>query len=68
MKIALVGYGQMGHQIEEIAVARGNEIVLIIDIDNFEDLTTENLKKADVVVVFTNPESSAVEISRFIIK
>jgi len=61
MKIALVGYGQMGHQIEEIAVARGNEIVLIIDIDNFEDLTTENLKKADVVVVFTNPESS-VEI------
>lgn len=61
MKIALVGYGQMGHQIEEIAVTRGNEIVLIIDIDNFEDFTTENLKKADVVIVFTNPESS-VEI------
>lgn len=51
----------MGHQIEEIAVTRGNEIVLIIDIDNFEDFTTENLKKADVVIVFTNPESS-VEI------
>ena len=34
MKIALIGYGKMGKEIEKIAVARGHEIVSIIDIDN----------------------------------
>ena len=27
MKIALIGYGKMGHMIEEIALQRGHEIV-----------------------------------------
>ena len=31
MKIALLGYGKMGKTIEQIAVARGHEIVLKID-------------------------------------
>jgi 4-hydroxy-tetrahydrodipicolinate reductase len=58
MKIALIGYGYMGHEIEKIALSRGNEIVLIIDINNQEDFTVENLRKADVAIVFTVPESS----------
>ena len=29
MKIALIGYGKMGHMIEQIALARGHEIVSI---------------------------------------
>ena len=29
MKIALIGYGKMGHMIEQIALARGHEIVCI---------------------------------------
>ena len=37
MKIALIGYGKMGKEIEKIAVARGHEIVSIIDIDNQQD-------------------------------
>lgn len=28
MKIALLGYGKMGHEIEQIAQKRGHEIVL----------------------------------------
>ena len=32
MKIALIGYGKMGKEIEKIAIARGHEIVSIIDI------------------------------------
>ena len=31
MKIALIGYGKMGHMIEGIALERGHEIVGIID-------------------------------------
>ncbi len=31
MKIALTGYGKMGHMIEQIAKDRGHEVVCIID-------------------------------------
>ena len=34
MKIALIGYGKMGKEIEKIALSRGHEIVSIIDVDN----------------------------------
>jgi 4-hydroxy-tetrahydrodipicolinate reductase len=56
MKIALIGYGKMGHAIEEIAVQRGHEIVLKVDIENIEDNTVENIRKADVAIEFTGPE------------
>lgn len=58
MKIALIGYGKMGKEIEKIALERGNEVVLKIDINNQEDLTVENLKKADVAIEFTIPSSA----------
>ena len=35
MKIALIGYGKMGKEIEKIALSRGHEIVSIIDITGF---------------------------------
>lgn len=57
LKIALVGYGKMGKAIEEIALAKGYEIVLKIGSQNLHDLTPENLQKADVAIEFTNPES-----------
>lgn len=60
MKIALIGYGKMGQEIERIALSRGNEIVLVIDINNQEDFTPANLRKADAAIVFTVPESSVV--------
>ena len=41
MKIALIGYGKMGKEIEKIAVARGHEIVSIIDINNRQDFESE---------------------------
>jgi len=58
MKIALLGYGKMGHAIEEIAVKRGHEIVLKINDQNLEDLTKENIRKANVAIEFTNPDSA----------
>ena len=58
MKIALIGYGKMGKEIEQIAIARGHTVVLKIDIDNHEDLSIENLSKADVAIEFTTPDSA----------
>lgn len=55
MKIALIGYGKMGKEIERIALSRGHQIVCIIDIDNQEDFHSEAFKSADVAIEFTNP-------------
>lgn len=56
MKIALIGYGKMGKEIEKIALDRGHEIVLKIDVTNPEDLNIANLRKADVAIEFTIPD------------
>jgi len=45
MKIALIGYGKMGKAIEEIALQKGHEIVLKIDVSNAEEFNAENIKK-----------------------
>ena len=58
MKIALIGYGKMGHMIEEIALQRGHEIVLKIDVNNQKEFTKENISKADVAIEFTGPDSA----------
>ncbi|MGN6803210.1 MAG: 4-hydroxy-tetrahydrodipicolinate reductase, partial [Ginsengibacter sp.] len=62
MKIALLGYGKMGHAIEEIALQRGHEIVLKIHDQNLGDLTVPNIRKAHVAIEFTNPESAVKNI------
>ena len=62
MKIALLGYGKMGHAIEEIALKKGHEIVLRITDENLQDLSKDNIKKADVAIEFTNPESAVSNI------
>jgi len=58
MKVALIGYGKMGKAIEEIAIAKGHEIVLKIDVNNAADFTKENISKADVAIEFTGPHSA----------
>jgi len=58
MKIALIGYGKMGHMIEQIAIARGHEIVSIIDIDNQDDFESEAFASADVAIEFTSPTAA----------
>ena len=55
MKIALIGYGKMGHMIEQIAISRGHSIVCKIDIDNPDDFDSPAFASADVAIEFTNP-------------
>ena len=58
MKLALIGYGKMGHMIEDIARSRGHNIVSIIDIDNREDFDSDAFRSADVAIEFTSPASA----------
>lgn len=64
MRIAIIGYGKMGHMIEEIALKRGHEIVLKINIENLEDFTKENLSKADVAIEFTGPSTAYENVKK----
>lgn len=66
MKIALIGYGKMGKAIETIALQKGHEIVLKIDISNADEFTKDNLQKADVAIEFTGPHSAFENIQKCI--
>lgn len=58
MKIALIGYGKMGKEIEKIALDRGNEIVSVIDINNLEDFDSPAFLSSEVAIEFTRPETA----------
>ena len=58
MKIALIGYGKMGKEVEKAALARGHRIVCIIDADNQADFCSDGFRSADVAIEFTRPEAA----------
>jgi len=58
MNIALIGYGKMGHAIEEIAGERGHAIVSVIDINNPEDFDSPQFLSTDVAIEFSQPQSA----------
>ena len=53
MKIALLGYGRMGKEIEKIAISRGHEIVIKTDRSD-----TYNINLAEVAIDFSVPTSA----------
>ncbi|MDT7833342.1 4-hydroxy-tetrahydrodipicolinate reductase [Flavobacteriaceae bacterium S356] len=61
MKIALLGYGRMGKEIEKIALQRGHEIVLKVSKDSSYDIC-----KADVAIDFSIPDAAYGNISNCI--
>jgi len=62
MNIALIGYGKMGKAIEEIALQKGHTIELRIDDQNLNELTKQNLQKADVAIEFSSADSAVSNI------
>jgi 4-hydroxy-tetrahydrodipicolinate reductase len=58
MKIALLGYGKMGKEIEKIALQKGHTISFRISKKNKEELQKLNAENTDVVIEFTSPESA----------
>ena len=78
MKIAIIGYGKMGHMIEEVALSRGHQIVGVIDprlneelkIKNEElslpliDFESKEFRSADVAIEFTTPTTAEENIRK----
>ena len=59
MKIAIIGYGKMGHMIEEVALSRGHEIVATGDAGEAFDV-----KGGDVASEFTTPATEEENIRK----
>ena len=64
MRIVLIGYGRMGHEIEQAAMDSGHNVVLIIDKENQHDLKPGI--DADVAIEFTSPDAAADSIIKAI--
>jgi len=64
MRIALIGYGRMGHEIENVALERGHTIGKIIDVENQDELNPESFDGIDVAIEFSSPESAFENISK----
>ena len=67
MKIILLGYGKMGHEVEKIALQRGHEIIAAID--NEEEFRNSGIQKfrnlEDVVAIeFSTPATAFQNIKR----
>lgn len=64
MKFALIGYGKMGKTLEQVIIDQklNDEIVLKITDTNIDELSIGNLKKADVAIEFTTPQSAVANI------
>ena len=64
MKIAIIGYGKMGHEIEKAALARHHEIIVTIDNPQEWQERLEQLKQADVAIDFSQPDQVVGNIHR----
>lgn len=58
MKLALIGYGKMGHEIEKIARDRGHEIICIIDMNEEHKFKSPQFMEAEVAIEFSSPKSA----------
>lgn len=65
MKVAIIGYGKMGHEIEKVLIERGHEVALRIDVDNRAELMTpEKMAGVDVAIEFTSPATAFGNITQ----
>ena len=58
MNIALIGYGKMGKTIEQLAISRGHQVPVKIDLDNISDFNAETFSTIDVAIEFTSPHTA----------
>ncbi|MBR7175947.1 MAG: 4-hydroxy-tetrahydrodipicolinate reductase [Bacteroidales bacterium] len=65
MKIILLGYGKMGHEVERIALQRGHEIIARIDKD--KDIEIQRLRGSEthetVAIEFSTPATALENIN-----
>lgn len=66
MKIALLGYGKMGKELEQVALERNHRVVLRADIDTISSLKDSDLQAADAAMEFSTPSSAFENVKRCI--
>lgn len=59
MKIAIIGYGKMGQEIEQLLLSRGHTIAIVIDENSLDGFQANEFHSADVAIEFTNPAVAA---------
>jgi len=64
MRIALFGYGKMGKEIEQIALSRGHEITLKMDVNNIDSLASADLQKCNAAIEFSTPHSAISNMNK----
>lgn len=64
MKIALIGYGKMGKELEKSALIRGHEIVLKVDSSNAANVSSDKLTSVDVAIEFSTPATVIENIKK----
>ncbi|MBM3403846.1 MAG: 4-hydroxy-tetrahydrodipicolinate reductase [Bacteroidetes bacterium] len=64
MKIALIGYGKMGTEMERMAIKKKHEISAIIDSEEDWEKSRDALASADVAIEFSTPETAQANILR----
>jgi len=67
MNLAIIGYGKMGHLVEQFAPEYGFDVPLRLDIaenENGQGITRERFKGIDVAVDFSTPAAVLTDIER----
>lgn len=67
MNLAIVGYGKMGHLIDQLAPEYGFDVKLCLSRENnggYEGLTEHNLRDVDVAIEFSNSGAAPENIER----
>lgn len=63
MKLALIGYGKMGKEIESIALERGHSVIFKVNSGN-KNFPVSDLRDCDAAIEFTNPDSVIKNIEK----
>lgn len=70
MKIALIGYGKMGREVEQAARSKGHEIAARIDprsdLGGSSEISLQTVGSADVCIEFTHPEAAVSNIEQVV--
>ena len=64
MKIVILGYGKMGHEVEQAALQRGHKVAYRIDTEQDWYLNIDGIAECDVVIEFSTPDTAIANIEK----
>ena len=64
MKIVILGYGKMGHEVEQVALQRGHEVAYRIDTEQDWYRNIDGIADCDVVIEFSTPATAIANIEK----